>query len=242
VARGAGPPRCQKLGRIPDGGGHRIHGRAQGARGRGIGYDYVHSAIDDRSRVAFSQILPDETGATCARFLVEAAGFFAEHGVRIQRVLTDNAKAYADSMAFAEAAARLGIARKRTRRYRPQTNGKVERFHKTLLDEWAYGGCTAPTTSAAVPWPGGCGFTSPATTHLARRPDPDGGPRQQRSREAHLDKASSRIELRAPKVTRAHLGLRSRLPGIPTRRPRSKMPSGVEPAAWLMTSSGYSAR
>ena len=129
----------KKLGRIPDGGGHRIHGRAKAARGRGIGYDYLHSAVDDRSRVAFSQILPDETGATSARFLVEAAAFFAEHGVRIERVLTDNAKAYANSIVFAETAARLGIRRKRTRRYRPQTNGKVERFHKTLLDEWAYG-------------------------------------------------------------------------------------------------------
>jgi transposase InsO family protein len=128
----------KKLGRIPDGGGHRIHGRAAGARGRGIGYDDVHSAIDDRSRVAFSQLLADETGETCARFLVEAAGFFAEHGVRIQRVLTDNAKAYSESLAFTETAAGLGIRLKRTRPYRPQTNGKVERFNKTLLDEWAY--------------------------------------------------------------------------------------------------------
>jgi hypothetical protein len=79
----------KKLGRIPDGGGHRIHGRAAARRGRGIGYDYIHSAVDDRSRVAFSQLLPDETGQTCARFLVEAAAFFADHGVRIQRVLTD---------------------------------------------------------------------------------------------------------------------------------------------------------
>jgi transposase InsO family protein len=129
----------KKLGRIPDGGGHRIHGRAAGARGRGIGYDYIHSAVDDRSRVAFSQVLADETGETAARFLVEAAGFFADHGVRIQRVLTDNAKAYADSVTFAETAAGLGIQLKRTRPYRPQTNGKVERFNKTLLDEWAYG-------------------------------------------------------------------------------------------------------
>jgi transposase InsO family protein len=128
----------KKLGRIPDGGGHRIHGRAKGARGRGIGYDYVHSAVDDRSRVAFSQLLPDETGATAARFLVEAAGFFAEHGVVIQRVLTDNAKAYTDSVVFAETAAGLGIRLKRTRPYRPQTNGKVERFNRTLLEEWAY--------------------------------------------------------------------------------------------------------
>jgi transposase InsO family protein len=128
----------KKLGRIPDGGGHRVHGRAAASRGRGIGYDYVHSAVDDRSRVAFSQLLDDETATTCARFLVEAASFFADHGVRVQRVLTDNAKAYAESVVFAETAAGLGIRRKRTRRYRPQTNGKVERFNRTLLEEWAY--------------------------------------------------------------------------------------------------------
>jgi transposase InsO family protein len=128
----------KKLGRIPDGGGHRIHGRAAARRGRGIGYDYVHTAIDDRSRVAFSQLLDDETATTCARFLVEAAAFFAEHGVVIQRVLTDNAKAYAQSLRFAETAAGLGIRLKRTRPYRPQTNGKVERFNRTLLEEWAY--------------------------------------------------------------------------------------------------------
>jgi transposase InsO family protein len=127
----------KKLGRIPDGGGHRIHGRAAARRGRGIGYDYVHSAIDDRSRVAFSQVLPDETGATSAQFLVQAAAFFAEHGLAIQRVLTDNAKAYTQSLLVAETAAGLGIRRKRTRPYRPQTNGKVERFNRTLLDEWA---------------------------------------------------------------------------------------------------------
>jgi transposase InsO family protein len=128
----------KKLGRIPDGGGHRIHGRAKGTRGRGIGYDYLHSAVDDRSRVAFSQLLPDETGETSARFLVEAAAFFADHGVRIERVLTDNAKAYVESVVFAETAAGLGIRLKRTRPYRPQTNGKVERFNRTLLEEWAY--------------------------------------------------------------------------------------------------------
>jgi transposase InsO family protein len=128
----------KKLGRIPEGGGHRAHGRAKAARERGIGYDYIHSAVDDRSRVAFSQILPDESAATAALFLSEAASFFADHGVVIQRVLTDNAKAYTQSILFAETAAGLGITLKRTRRYRPQTNGKVERFHKTLLDEWAY--------------------------------------------------------------------------------------------------------
>ena len=129
----------KKLGRIPDGGGHHAHGRtATTPRGRGIGYDYIHSAVDDRSRVAFSQLLPDETGATSARFLVEAAGFFADHGVVIQRVLTDNAKAYTQSLLFQETAAGLGIRLKRTRPSRPQTNGKVERFNRTLLEEWAY--------------------------------------------------------------------------------------------------------
>jgi hypothetical protein len=100
----------KKLGRIPDGGGHKLHGRAKAARGRGIGDDYIHSAVDDRSRVAFSLLLPDETGETAARFLVEAASFFAEQGVRIERVLTDNAKAYAESVAFAETAAGWGSA------------------------------------------------------------------------------------------------------------------------------------
>jgi transposase InsO family protein len=118
----------------------------RGFRGRGIGYDYVHSAVDDRSRVAFSQILNDETGTTAARFLVEAAGFFADHGVVIQRVLTDNAKAYAESVVFAETAAGLGIRLKRIRPYRPQTNGKVERFNRTLLEEWAYGRLYRSTT------------------------------------------------------------------------------------------------
>src|SRR4029450_10785623 len=80
----------------------------------GIGYDYLHSAVDDRSPVAFSQLLPDQTGATSARFLVEAAAFFGEHGVVIQRVLTDNAKAYAESVVFAETAAVVGIRRKRS--------------------------------------------------------------------------------------------------------------------------------
>ena len=127
----------KKLGRVPDGGGHRIHGRAP-RRQRGIGYDYIHSAVDDRSRAAFSQVLPDASAATAALFLIEAASFFADHGVQIQRVLTDNAKAYTQSILFAETAAGLGITLKRTRRYRPQTNGKVERFNKTLLDEWAY--------------------------------------------------------------------------------------------------------
>jgi transposase InsO family protein len=157
----------KKLGRIPDGGGHRAHGRAKGARGRGIGYDYLHSAVDDRSRVAFSQILADEKATTAARFLVEAAAFFAEHGVAIQRVLTDNAKAYAESVLFAETAAGLGIRLRRTRRFRPQTNGKVERFHRTLLAEWAYGRLYRSNTERSRAFAGWLRFYNHQRPHTA---------------------------------------------------------------------------
>jgi leucine-zipper of insertion element IS481/Integrase core domain len=154
----------KKLGRIPDGGGHRAHGRAAATRGRGIGYDYLHSAVDDRSRVAFSQLLPDEKATAAARFLVEAAGFFADHGVRIERVLTDNAKASTakastESVLFAETAAGLGIRRKRTRRYRHKPTA---RSNASTAPCWRSGptpGCTAPTPSAAGPSLDGCGST-----------------------------------------------------------------------------------
>jgi transposase InsO family protein len=96
---------------------------------------------------------------TAARFLIEAASFFADHGVQIQRVLTDNAKAYAQSILFAETAASLGITLKRTRRYRPQTNGKVERFHKTCWPSGPMRGPIAPTPSAIEPSAAGCGHT-----------------------------------------------------------------------------------
>lgn len=85
----------KKLGRIPDGGGWRAHGRSEAVRGRGIGYDYVHSMVDDCSRLAYSEVLPDEKSQTCAQFLLRAADYFAGHGInRIERVLTDNALAY----------------------------------------------------------------------------------------------------------------------------------------------------
>jgi transposase InsO family protein len=129
----------KKLGRIPDGGGHRVHGRGtRPGRLRGLGYDYLHVAIDDMSRVAYVASFADERGPTCARFLLDAAAFFASHGVRIERVLTDNAKNYTLSAAFAAAMSEIGARHKRTRPLRPQTNGKAERFNKTLLAEWAY--------------------------------------------------------------------------------------------------------
>jgi len=130
----------KRLGRIPAGGGHRILGREQGRRGRGIGYDVVHVAVDDASRLAFAQLLPDDRGPTAARFPLEAAAFFAEHGIRIERVMTDGHFSYRLAQDFQHALGQLEARHKLTRRYRPQTNGKTERFIQTLLREWAYAG------------------------------------------------------------------------------------------------------
>ena len=132
----------KKLGRIPAGGGHRFVGRDQGKRnraGRANGYDHFEVIVDDMSRVAFVAQVPDESGSSAARALTDAAAFFAERGVRIERVLTDNGKAYTESRLYAGVMAELGARHKRTRAYRPQTNGKAERFIKTMLAEWAYG-------------------------------------------------------------------------------------------------------
>ncbi|MER7958231.1 IS481 family transposase [Streptomyces sp. NPDC096030] len=130
----------KKLGRIPDGGGHKTLGRQAGRATRnGVGFDYVHSAVDDHSRLAYSEIHGDEKVATCAAFLTRAAAFFQTCGIsRIERVLTDNAWAYRKGLAWKNVLAELGATGKLTRAYRPQTNGKVERFNRTLLDEWAY--------------------------------------------------------------------------------------------------------
>ncbi len=128
----------KKLGRIPDGGGHRVHGRLSAPRGRGLGYDYLHVAVDDHSRLAFVQVYPDERAPSCAAFLTDAVAFFAAQGVPVERVLTDNARAYAIGRPFRDALTRLGIQHRRTRPYRPQTNGKAERFNRTMLAEWAY--------------------------------------------------------------------------------------------------------
>ncbi|MDZ4236210.1 MAG: IS481 family transposase, partial [Dietzia sp.] len=128
----------KKLGRIPDGGGHKVLGRAKGRRNskRGTGYWYVHNAVDDHSRLAYSELLSDERKETAAAFWRRAYAFFADAGITVRRVLTDNGSCYR-SRAFADA---LGpdIKHKRTRPYRPQTNGKVERYNRILLEEWAY--------------------------------------------------------------------------------------------------------
>lgn len=129
----------KKLGRIPDGGGHRVHGRYPGhTRGRGIGYDYLHVAVDDRTRLAYVEVHPDEKADTCGAFLVRARGWFAQHGVRIERVMTDNAFAYRHGRAFQAALRQMHARHLRIRPHRPCTNGKAERFNQTLLREWGY--------------------------------------------------------------------------------------------------------
>jgi transposase InsO family protein len=128
----------KKLGRVPDGGGWRLHGRREEVRGRGIGYDYLHVAVDDHSRLAYVEALPDERDATCAGFLHRALTWFRERGVVVLRVLTDNAKVYRVGHNWAAVCVALGIRRRFTKPGCPWTNGKAERFNRTLLSEFAY--------------------------------------------------------------------------------------------------------
>jgi transposase InsO family protein len=148
----------KKLGRIPDGGGWRALGRenreATRDRNAKIGFDYVHSLVDDHSRLAYSQILPDEKGPTCAAFLARAIDYFATHGItRIERLMTDNAWAYRYSLR--EVCATAGIKQVFIRPHCPWQNGKVERLNRTLLTEWAYRQAfltNADRAAALAPW------------------------------------------------------------------------------------------
>ena len=130
----------KKLGRIPEGGGWRANGRGpRPAIRRAVGYDYVHSAIDDHSRLAYCEIHPDERGETCAAFMARGAAFLASYGItRIERVMSDNAFNYRFSEAFQAVLADLGARHILIRPHCPWTNGKVERLNRTLLREWAY--------------------------------------------------------------------------------------------------------
>jgi transposase InsO family protein len=133
----------KKLGRIPDGGGKRFDpgfaetGAGRKSSGPKRGHDYIHVAVDDHSRYAYAEALSDEKGITAADFLVRASLAFAQVGITVERVITDNGGCYR-SFAFAEAASMLEVQLKRTRPFRPQTNGKAEAFNKTLQREWAY--------------------------------------------------------------------------------------------------------
>jgi transposase InsO family protein len=143
-----------KFGNVPDGGGWRYVGKQQGERNRSatvartgaarskwrgplLGTAFVHTVIDDHSRVAYAEICADETAGTAIGVLERAVAWFAERGVTVERVLSDNGSCY-KSHAWRDACQALGIAAKKTRPYRPQTNGKIERFHRTLSDGWAY--------------------------------------------------------------------------------------------------------
>nr|WSW64367.1 IS481 family transposase [Streptomyces sp. NBC_00998] len=128
----------KKLGNIPDGGGHKALGRPAGRKKKsGAGYSYIHTAVDDHSRLAYSEILADEKKETATAFWTRAQAYFTACGITVERVLTDNGSCY-KSHAWRDLLAAAGITHKRTRPYRPQTNGKVERLNRTLLDEWAY--------------------------------------------------------------------------------------------------------
>jgi transposase InsO family protein len=129
----------KKLGRIPPGGGHRVVGRLIGRRRQaGRGYDFLHVAIDDATRIALVGVYQDEGERSSSDFIRQLVAFYAGHGIRVERVMTDQHPIYRLSRRFAATLAELGIQHRMTRPYRPRTNGKAERFIQTLLDEWAY--------------------------------------------------------------------------------------------------------
>jgi transposase InsO family protein len=132
----------KKIGRIPDGGGWRAHGREMGStwerKKTPIGFDYVHSMVDDHSRYAYSEIVNDEKAATAAGFLERATDHFAAHGIAINAVMTDNHWSYTHSNQFAALLERIGADHVLIRPHCPWQNGKVERFNRTLQTEWAY--------------------------------------------------------------------------------------------------------
>ena len=150
----------KKIGKIPDGGGWKAHGRQIGKtsaqKKARIGYDYVHSVVDDHSRLAYSEILPDEKGPTCAAFLLRAANYFTDHGItRIERVMTDNHFSYRKSTDMKNAVTALGAQHKFIKPHCPWQNGKVERLNRTLQTEWAYRQVflsNAERAAALAPW------------------------------------------------------------------------------------------
>jgi transposase InsO family protein len=144
----------KKLARVPTGGGHKKLGRALTRNRPGLGYTHIHTAIDAYSRLAYSEFAGPENSQNCTAFLDRAVTWFAGQGISIERILTDNGTGYR-SRAWRGRCTELGIRHTRTRPYRPATNGKVERFNRTLIDEWAYARLWTSETSRAralAPW------------------------------------------------------------------------------------------
>jgi transposase InsO family protein len=129
----------KKLAGIPDGGGWRIHGRGRAptAKRASTGYRFLHTALDDRTRIIYSEIHSNEQAITAVGFWKRANEFFNQHGITVERVITDNGSCYRSKL-WRSTLEDLGTTPKFTRPYRPQTNGKVERYHRILLEEWAY--------------------------------------------------------------------------------------------------------
>jgi transposase InsO family protein len=171
-----------KFGNIPDGGGWRFVGRVQGEKNREatarrthnrnhryeprLGTAFVHTVLDDHSRVAYAEVCADEKAPTAIGVLRRAVAWFAERGVNVERVLSDNGSAY-KSYAWRDACTDLGIQPKKTRPYRPQTNGKIERFHRTLADGWAYARLYASETERREALPGWMHFYNHHRRHSA---------------------------------------------------------------------------
>ena len=171
-----------KFANIPDGGGHkflsqqqskinaRATARRTGERGNRyrprIGIAFLHTVIDDYSRIAYAEVCTDEKAATAIGVLERATSWFAKHGVVVERVLSDNGSAYR-SYAWRDACRALNITPKRTRPYRPQTNGKIERFHRTLADGWAYARLYESTTERNTALPGWLHFYNHHRAHFA---------------------------------------------------------------------------
>lgn len=171
-----------KFGNIPDGGGHRFLSRQQSRKNASatrrrtgqstanghpaIGTAYVHTVIDDHSRVAYAEICTDEKAATATGVLERAVAWFADRNVTVERVLSDNGPCYR-SFAWRDACTELGITHKRTRPYRPQTNGKIERFHRTLGDGWAYARFYSSTEERNAALPGWLHFYNHHRVHSA---------------------------------------------------------------------------
>jgi transposase InsO family protein len=195
----------KKLGVIRTGGGWRVHGRgssrhdhsrAEANAGRRVGYDYVHCAIDDHTRLAYAEIHPDETAATCAGFLRSAAAWFAAVGIdRIERVMTDNAMAYRRSADWRQALTDLGASARFTRSYRPQTNGKAERFNRTLADEWAYVRPFDSSADRAAALPGWA-------AHLQPSPQPHRTRRTTTDQSSHSQQRCWPLQLASPRGVR----------------------------------------